>query len=227
MKLLALLCTLLLCPIVLADAPATRPAEKPPIIPRAEWGSKPLPIPDSRRHTPRFITVHHAGVNWKAGTDPAQFVRNMQKWGQNEKKWPDLAYHFMIAPDGRIFEARDIAYEPESNTKYDLQGHIGVELMGNFETQRASIEQVRSLTKLLAWLSQDLKITDIAGHKDRARGQTSCPGRDLYRYLHDGPIAKWMAAMQRGEAPDIELLPPLEGGPTTMIGAPAATRPSP
>src|SRR5213075_877704 len=90
--------------------------QKPPTVTREQWGSQPQPIPDSRRHTPQFITIHHAGVPWKPGRDPADFVRNMQTWGQREKHWPDLPYHFMIAPDGRIFEARPIQYEPESNT---------------------------------------------------------------------------------------------------------------
>src|SRR5438876_3364600 len=92
---------LLLPAFAFADA-TTRPVEKPPIVTREEWGSQPQPIPDSRRHTPKFITIHHAGVDWKAGRDPVAFVRTMQQWGQREKGWPDLAYHFLIAPDGRI-----------------------------------------------------------------------------------------------------------------------------
>jgi hypothetical protein len=49
-------------------------------------------------------------------------VPPMQGWGQREKKWPIVPYHFLIAPDGRIFEGRPIAYEPDSNTKYPLRG---------------------------------------------------------------------------------------------------------
>src|SRR5438067_11443429 len=82
------------------DGPATRPAAvvpKPPIVTREQWGSRPQPIPDARRQTPRLITLHHAGTVWKAGTDPAEFVRGMQAWGQKEKHWPELPYHFMIA----------------------------------------------------------------------------------------------------------------------------------
>ena len=58
----------------------------------------------------------------------------------------------------RFFEGRAIVYEPESNTKYDLQGHIGVELMGSFGQQRVSQAQLESLAKIVAWLSQELKI---------------------------------------------------------------------
>src|SRR5256885_1785863 len=152
-----------------AAEPATKPAkiEKPEMVTREQWGSEPQEMPDSRKHVPKYITIHHAGVEWKAGADPMKFVKSMQAWGQREKKWPDLAYHFLIAPDGRIFEARKLEYEPESNTKYDLQGHIGVELMGNFETQRPSRAQIESCVELVAWLCQEKQIdpSQIAGHR--------------------------------------------------------------
>src|SRR6186713_2700166 len=90
-----------------AFAQTTKPVEKPEkFVTREEWGSTPQPLPDSRKHTPKYITIHHAGVLWTNDGDPAQFVKNMQKWGQTDKNWPDLPYHFLIAPDGRIFEGR-------------------------------------------------------------------------------------------------------------------------
>ena len=93
---------------------------RPPIVSAAEWGSQPQPIPATRKHTPRYVTIHHAGVLWQAKVTPEAFVRDMQSWGQKEKGWPDLPYHFLIAPDGQIFEGRPLIYEPESNTKYPL-----------------------------------------------------------------------------------------------------------
>jgi hypothetical protein len=200
----------------------TKPAkvEKPEIVTREQWGSEPQDIPDSRKHVPKYITIHHAGVEWKAGADPAKFVKSMQAWGQREKKWPDLAYHFLIAPDGRIFEARKLEYEPESNTKYDLQGHIGVELMGNFETQRMTEAQLKSMVNLVAWLTEELNIdpANIAGHKDRAKGQTSCPGKDCYRYIEDGSVRGWVEKLRAGEQADVKLKEAIPGGPEKFVG---------
>src|SRR4051795_8407041 len=79
---------------------------RPAIVSAEEWGSKPEPIPAERKHVPKFITIHHAGVLYKAGTDPAKSVRDLQAYGQKEKHWPALPYHFLIAPDGRIFAGR-------------------------------------------------------------------------------------------------------------------------
>lgn len=203
----------------LGSSPARAQTTRPAIVSAAEWGSKPQPIPDARKHTPRFVTIHHAGVEWKAARPAVEFVRNMQAWGQKDKNWPDLPYHFLIAPDGTIFEGRSLQYEPESNTKYELAGNIGVEMMGNFETQRPSAAQLQSCARLVAWLCQELKIdpANIRGHTDAAPGQTSCPGKDFYRYLQDGQFVGWVKALLAGGAPEISPGSPLEGGPTEPI----------
>ena len=238
-------------------APATQPTAasitpdaaafsvpKPPTVLREEWVSEPLPIDDKHKHTPRYITIHHAGVEWKAGRDPSEFVKSVQAWGQrrveeNEalppdkrkagiENWPDLPYHFMIAPDGRIFEARPLEYEPQSNTNYPLQGHLGVELMGSFESQRPSEAQLKSAVAISAWLCDqfDIDPSQIAGHKDRAEKQTSCPGKDFYRYLESGEFKEWVAQTLAGKQPDVKPGPPLPGGPTVVVDTPpTATQP--
>lgn len=206
-------------------AKVPRPAK---FVSAKDWGSDPDPIPDSRKHTPKYVTLHHAGVLWTNDRDPVEFVRNMQSWGKRRPEieppprntyWPDLPYHFLIAPDGKIFEGRSLDYEPESNTKYELAGHIGVELMGNFEEQRPSPAQVESAVRLAAWLvaKHDLKLGAISTHARVANGQTSCPGRDFARYFEDGQFQKWVARVLAGEEPRIELGSPLEGGPTELI----------
>lgn len=197
--------------------------EKPAIITAEQWGSDPLPLPADRRHKPQFITIHHAGVEWKAGSDAYEKIRNLQAWGKKTvedggKDWPDLPYHFLISPDGSIFEGRPIEYEPETNTSYDVHGHIGVQLWGNFEEQRISPQQVESVVRLAAWLSQKYDVDDahIRGHKDVAK-DTSCPGADFYRYLEDRQFLAWVQDVRDGKALTIDLGPALEDGPTEMI----------
>lgn len=210
-----------------ASSASTQPAvKKPETITAQAWGSDPLPIPDERKHTPKFITIHHAGVDWKQGSDPYEKIRNLQAWGKKSvedggKDWPDLPYHFLIAPDGRIFEGRPVEYEPETNTNYDVRGHIGVQLWGNFQTQRVSPQQVASAVNLVAWLAQEYEIDTslIGGHRDVAEG-TTCPGDDFYRYLEDGRFLGWVAQVSADEVPAIELGLPLEDGPTEMIPLP-------
>ena len=212
-----------------AGAEREKVPRPPKFVAAKAWGSRPDPIADERKHTPKFVTLHHAGVLWTADRDPVEFIRNMQSWGKRRPEieepprntyWPDLPYHFLIAPDGRIFEGRSLDYEPESNTKYDLAGHLGVELMGNFEEQRPSPAQVESTVRLVAWLvaKYDLPLTAISTHQKVAKGQTSCPGRDFARYFDgEGEFKQWVAQVLRGDDPQIELGPPLENGPTELI----------
>jgi N-acetyl-anhydromuramyl-L-alanine amidase AmpD len=201
--------------------PTTKPSSiaRPPIVSARQWGSQPQPIGDDHKHTPQFITIHHAGELWTGKKTPEEYLRAMQKWGQREKGWPDLPYHFLIAPDGRIFEGRPIAYEPQSNTNYSLAGNIGVELFGNFEEQRPSAEQLRSCVKLCAWLAAEQHIDEknIRGHKDAAPGQTVCPGKDFYRYLESGDFPRWVRETTAGLDPHIEAGEPLPDGPTAPI----------
>jgi hypothetical protein len=130
----------------------------------------------------------------------------------------------MIAPDGRIFEARPLDYAPQSNTQYDLPGHVGVELMGNFQTQRPSRAQLESCVRLVAWLCGTYQIdpSQIAGHKDRAKGQTTCPGKDFDRYLADGRFVGWVKDVMAGKPLTVDPGPPLPGGPTVVVDTPAA-----
>lgn len=193
------------------------PVEKPTIISAEEWGSSPDVMPPSKLHEPSRLTVHHAGEIWRPGRGSVARLTALQTWGKRERNWPDLPYHFLIAPDGRIYEGRDIRYEPETNTNYDTSGHIGVQLWGNFEEQRVSEEQLDSAVRLLAWLSEQYAIEPltIVGHKDVAA--TLCPGRDLYRYISEGHIARWVTELREGRPAQIRLLPPADGGPTEMI----------
>ena len=155
----------------------------------------------------------------------------MQVWGQNrptlekpprDTYWPDLPYHFLIAPDGRIFEGRPVIYEPETNTKYSVNGNIGIEMMGDFEKQRPSLEQLRSCVALTAWLSDKyhIDLDHVRTHMDAAPDQTDCPGRDFYRYIKDGQFKKWVAETLAGKKPQVKASAPLPDGPLeSVLGA--------
>lgn len=228
-KTIYLLTSALILQVVQVNPAYGAKLSKPQTVSREAWGSQPDPIPETRKQIPAWITIHHAGELWKAGADPGDFVRRMQVWGKNRPRlekpprdtyWPDLPYHFMIAPDGRIFEGRPVEYEPETNTKYSVNGNIGVEMMGDFEKQRPSLEQLKSCVALTAWLCKTYKIDldHVRGHMDAAQGgQTDCPGKDFYRYLQDGQFKKWVSQVLKGRKLQIEPGPPLADGPRLSI----------
>jgi len=209
---------MVVAPILLASGCAHQKASvvAPAIVTPAEWGSKPQPFPAEYNQTPRAVLLHHAGENWKLGTDPAQKLRNLQSWGQRDKNWNDVPYHYLISPDGRIFEGRSVSYKPDTNTNFDTTGFINVQLWGNFEEQRVTQAQLASTVSVTAYLvdKHGLSIDSITTHMDEAPGQTTCPGKDFYRYVKSGQFREWVQESLKGKTPKIELLPALEGGPT-------------
>src|SRR5688572_23508835 len=83
-----------------------------------------------------------------------------------------------------------------------------------------------SATCRVAWICQEknIPIDAISGHNDVAPNQTTCPGKDFYRYLKDGQFKKWVKLTMEGKDPQIDPGPPLPGGPTIIVGqAPPAT----
>lgn len=191
---------------------------KPAVVSGPEWGSEPAEFPASYVHTPRQVLIHHAGVAWKEGDDPAVKIKALQGWGYRERDWMDVPYHFMIAPDGRIFEGRAVTYKPDTNTDFDTTGYINLQLWGNFEEQRVSEAQLAATAQLTAWLIDEYDLTpELLTHFDAAPGQTSCPGKDFYQYMQAGVFPDWVAKFRAGSSPQIALLPPLEGGPEEMI----------
>ena len=177
------------------------------MVTRSQWGSQPQALSEELRHTPQRIALHHSGVLWKSGDDAGKKIRALQSWGQREKNWPDLPYHFLIDPQGIVFEGRDLNYRPESNTQYELDGVINVELWGNFDEQLVTRQQLGATIELLAWLRDRYGLKEVQTHRQLAPGQTRCPGDDLMRYLDSGMLQKWVDQCHDGEVPAVEVLP--------------------
>lgn len=167
-----------------------------PIVKRAEWGWQPLEhgLPEQEISK---ITIHHGGVDFPPDKDPVEHLVNLQKWSRSdEKNWIDIPYHFMIDLEGKIYETRPINYPGATNTEYDPTGHALICVMGNYENQTLSEQQLVSLIKMCVYLVQrfNVPVDDIAGHKDYS-AITACPGKDIYKYLEDGTIRNRVAEL--------------------------------
>jgi hypothetical protein len=114
----------------------------------------------------------------------------LQTWGKNEKNWWDIPYHFVIVPNGTIYEGRDYHFMGETNTKYNPWGHFLITCEGNYELQEATPEVMKSITDLMAWAVSEFNVplNQIYGHCDLA--DTSCPGKNLVPYLKNGTFLK-------------------------------------
>jgi hypothetical protein len=175
-----------LVPYVRAGVPAA-PLPVPAIMSAAAWGSVPPDPARMKRHTITHITLHHQGETFKPGTDMPTYLRHLQAWSRSARPWQDIPYHYIVGPDGALYEGRAIEYAGETNTEYDPTGHALIEVVGNFEEIEPTQAQLDAVITLMAWLAQRFQVPlhRIASHRD-VSAQTVCPGRNLYRYIQNG-----------------------------------------
>lgn len=114
------------------------------------------------------------------GADVAAYLRRLQQWSRRERAWVDVPYHYVIAPDGVVYEGRSLEWAGDSNTAYDTAGQVQVMLMGNFEEQQPTSAQLRAAAQLLAQLMMrhSLGPERIVAHRHHT-SQTVCPGAKL------------------------------------------------
>ena len=125
-------------------------------MPRSGWNA--LPARPYKQHTPVRITVHHEGTRLELTDDAAKKIAAIQKWGMGpDRKWSDIPYHYLIAPNGTIYEGRAVGTVGETATEYDPTGHLLINCLGNLEVQPLPEAQLQSLIKLIAYTAKKIQ----------------------------------------------------------------------
>lgn len=158
------------------------------ILPRSSWNA--LAAREYKTHVPVRITVHHEGTKLEIEDDAAKKINAIQRWGMGEeKKWADIPYHFLIAPNGNIYEGRDAFIVGETSTEYNPTGHLLICCLGNRNESPVPKEQLNALVKLIKYSSVKYKIPldSLGTHKNFSK-QTTCPGKYLDEYFLNGYI---------------------------------------
>lgn len=184
--------TLLLTLALLANACASRPrpagdADDVRIVSRSEWGARD-PVLPMREHRIERITIHHTATRQNPARPLADKLRGLQAFSQRDDSlsdgrrkpaWADIPYHYYIAVDGSIGEARSWRYVGDSNTPYDPTGHLLVVVEGNFEEEQLTPAQRVALESMIVSLARrfDVPAANLGMHKDYA--STRCPGRNI------------------------------------------------
>jgi hypothetical protein len=162
-----------------------------PIVTRAEWGARD-PVLPMREHRIERITIHHTATRQNMARSLADKLRGLQAFSQRDDSlgdgrrkpaWADVPYHYYIAVDGSVGEARSWRYVGDSNTPYDPTGHLLIVVEGNFEDEHLTEAQLRALESLVLTFARRFAVPGerLGAHMDYA--STRCPGRNLYAEL--------------------------------------------
>ena len=161
-----------------AQAPVKRPS------PQASGGDVPrdwIP-PAGAARSWKWIVIHHSAT-------PSGSARTFDRM-HRDKGWDELGYHFVIgngtdSGDGQIevgtrwAKQKWGAHAKTPNNEYNDHG-IGICLVGNFDIERPTPQQTRSLARLVSHLMRTYNVpaSRVLGHQDTGK-PTECPGRNM------------------------------------------------
>ncbi len=186
----------------------------------AQWSWLKRPL--SYKYSKQKIVVHHTAES-NSGLDSIEkerkVVEEIYKFHTFGRWRGDIGYNYLIWPSGTIFEWRywgaDVV---AAHAVWNNTDSIWISLLGNFDKELPTKEQVQALIKLLTALGHTYKINPLQkvtyhGFNEKGKlpyvynfqwdsivwhtdvGSTSCPGKNLYDLL---PTIKRSVAKELG-----------------------------
>jgi len=166
---------------------ASNPTSPSGVISRREWTNSP---PNLSLINPmggiNRITVHHDGmppVTLRSKNDAASRLEQIRRAHINhDPPWADIGYHYIIDPQGRIWEGRPVQYQG-AHVKNNNEHNLGVMVLGNFDEQRPTPEALMTLDNFIAdrMRAHRVPISRVFTHQEI--NPTACPGRNLQSYM--------------------------------------------
>jgi N-acetylmuramoyl-L-alanine amidase len=118
----------------------------------------------------KYLIVHHSAVSRDKNSEQFDAINNYHK----SRGWGAIGYHFLIEPDGKIRIGRI-----ETQSGAHCIGHnydsLGICLSGNFDIEKPTKKQERSLKILLIDSLEVYPKAQIKYHRDFAN--KTCPGK--------------------------------------------------
>jgi hypothetical protein len=157
------------------------------IWPRALW-NRATPV-DSRLGPMQGInriTVHHEGSVPVTFNDTGSTISRLQQICRQhieDRGWGDIGYHLVIDRAGRVWEARAIGVQG-AHVKDQNAHNLGIMVLGNFNEQSPSAEQLAALKATLAWASAGYRVPMAQVRTHRELAPTQCPGNSLQTWMN-------------------------------------------
>jgi hypothetical protein len=135
-----------------------------------------------------MITVHHDALNasgmrgWQSSVDRLNKIRRAHL--DRGPTWVDIGYHYIIDPEGRVWEGRPVSIEG-AHVAATNDHNLGIMLMGNFMEHRPTQAQLNSLDGFLAAQMRGYRVPigRVYTHREFRSASTECPGNNLQSYM--------------------------------------------
>jgi hypothetical protein len=155
-------------------------------VSRADWGARSRSCGPT--HSPNKLTVHHTDTPNDDNISMARRVRQIQNFHIDSRGWCDIAYHFLIGQDGKIYQGRNEniigAHAANAN-----QNNVGISFVGQYMTRTPTDGQLEAAAAVMRAMKAEYGITlnrtNVKGHRQVGTTSTSCPGDRLYGLLSD------------------------------------------
>lgn len=149
----------------------------PTVIDRNGWGARDrkylVPISKSEG-----VFVHHS-VTAEGG---AETVRAIQNYHMNTRGWSDIAYSWLVAADGTIYEGRGWGVQGGHTLGWNSKSHA-VCYIGNTDNNFTDAAK-KSINWLIEEHNRRYGNGFVKGHRDV--GVTGCPGAQAYAWVQAG-----------------------------------------
>lgn len=190
------------------------------LIDRAGWKARPTAVDRGQQPTTSIGRRTEFFVHWlgerPAALRGAALVRWVQAFHIDSRGWADIGYNYAVDQDGTAYVGRGRDVVGAHCLDHNTSGIGVVVLIGSNEhPSPAALATVRELWQDTSHAAG--RILTPLGHRDGF--QTSCPGDELYRWVHHdlaashaapGPVAPPVAAAHH---PAPAAAPPYPGHP--------------
>jgi hypothetical protein len=161
------------------------------VIPRARWArGNPDGADLNKMIVPiKWITIHHDGLDSPMTETSERASAARIEWircGHRGRGFSDIGYHYVIDRDGRVWEGRSMRWQGAHVARHNEQ-NIGILVMGNFDIQKPSQQQLDGLRAHVRKLLAQYKLSRgrVLTHREWAGAKTACPGKHLQAAVDD------------------------------------------
>lgn len=159
------------------------------LVGRDDWGARPpkdAPTRDDWTNAP--LVWHHTAdaISMRSDRgDNIDHMRSMQYFHQYVRGWDDIAYNFIVFPNGDVLVGRGFGVRGAGAADPPKQwnaGYIHVAFAGDYRSNEPTPAAVQAARQLVAHLRErGARIPRQYGHGDLM--PTSCPGNGVRRVM--------------------------------------------